>query len=122
MPLASVSQASGKPSLGDPSGTWRGHSECTIKDSPCHDETNIYRFSKIAGKPGTFTGVGSKIVDGKEVVMGTLEWSYDPQKQSLTSSIPTGTFLLNINGDTIEGSILLPDHTVFRRIHLEKEK
>src|ERR1700722_338287 len=48
-------------------GTWRGNSECVLKNSPCRDEINVYRFSEIAGKPGWFSGIGSKLVDGKEV-------------------------------------------------------
>jgi len=50
-------------------GVWRGHSECAVKNSPCHDEVNVYRFSKIAGDANKFSGATSKIVDGKEVVM-----------------------------------------------------
>ena len=48
-------------------GTWRGNSECVLKNSPCRDEINVYRFSEIAGKRGWFCGIGSKLVDGKEV-------------------------------------------------------
>lgn len=102
-------------------GTWRGHSECIRKNSPCHDEVNVYRFSEIAGKPGRFSGVGSKIVDGKEIVMGTLEWNYDAEKHSLESETSAGTFRLIVDAAKMDGSLTLPDKTVYRRIHLERE-
>ena len=102
-------------------GTWRGHSECARKNSPCHDEVNVYRFSEIAGKPGRFSGVGSKIVDGKEIVMGTLEWNYDAEKHSLESENSGGTFRLIVDTAKMDGSLTLPDKTVYRRIHLERQ-
>lgn len=100
-------------------GIWRGHSTCMVKDSPCHDEINIYRISRLAGKPGLITVTGGKIVDGKEVVMGSGEWKYDMQKHTLDS--PNGDIHLTIEGDKLEGALTLPDHTVYRRIYLKKE-
>jgi hypothetical protein len=52
-------------------GTWRGHSVCLVKSSPCHDEVNVYRFSKLPGKPASFSLTASKVVDDKEIVMGS---------------------------------------------------
>ena len=103
-------------------GTWRGHSECARKNSPCHDEVNVYRFSEIGGKPGTFFGVASKIVNGREVVMGTLDWTYDPEHHVLESKIERGKFRLVVNGNKIEGTLRLTDNTLYRRIHLERSK
>jgi hypothetical protein len=103
-------------------GTWRGTSECMQADSPCHDEVNVYRFSEIGGKPGTFSGVASKIVDGKEVVMGTLDWTYDSEHHILESKIEGSKFRLVVNGNKIEGTLRLTDNTLYRRIHLERSK
>src|SRR5579859_3573922 len=64
-------------------GTWRGNSECAVKNSACHDETNVYRFSELAAQPGWFSGNGSKVVNGKEVSMGTLHWQYDAKSHIL---------------------------------------
>ncbi|HKW89446.1 MAG TPA: hypothetical protein VJN21_11895 [Candidatus Acidoferrales bacterium] len=58
-------------------GTWRGASTCMVKDSPCRDEINVYHISAVAGKPDTFSVVGTKIVEGREVVMGTTEGNQD---------------------------------------------
>jgi hypothetical protein len=102
-------------------GTWRGNSECVLKNSPCRDEINVYRFSEIAGKPGWFSGIGSKLVDGKEISMGTLEWKYDAEKHMLRSENSGATFRLVVDGSTIEGSLTLADNTVYRRIHLKKD-
>jgi hypothetical protein len=55
-------------------GVWRGHSVCTDKNSACHDEVNVYRFGAVTGKPNSFTVTASKVVDGKEIVMGSGEW------------------------------------------------
>jgi hypothetical protein len=103
-------------------GIWRGHSECAVRSSSCRDEENVYRFKDLPGKPGWFSGAGSKIVNGQEVLMGTLEWRYDPAKRELVSKSPAGSFRLVADGDKMEGTLTLADKTVFRRIHLEREK
>jgi hypothetical protein len=81
---------------------------------------NVYRFSEVAGKPGWFSGVGSKLVNGKEISMGTLGWSYDAEKHILRSENSGATFRLVVNGSSIEGSLTLADNTVYRRIHLRR--
>jgi hypothetical protein len=101
---------------------WRGHSECAVAQSACHDETNVYRISDAAGKPGWYSVTGGKIVGGKEVVMGTSEWKYDTESHSLTNDSPAGSFKLVINGDVMQGTLMLKDGTVYRRIDLKREK
>lgn len=104
------------------SGTWRGNSECVVKNGPCHDETNVYRFSEVAAQPDWFSGTGSKVVNGKEVSMGTLNWQYDAKSHILESKNPNGVFRFVVGDDKMEGTLLLPDATVYRRIHLTKVK
>jgi len=104
------------------SGTWRGNSECAVKNSLCHDETNVYRFSELAAQPGWFSGNGSKVVNGKEVSMGTLHWQYDAKSHILEGKNPNGVFRFVVGDDKMEGTLLLPDATVYRRIHLTKVK
>jgi len=101
-------------------GTWRGSSECVQSESPCHDEVNVYHFAEMPGKPGTFSGAADKMEDGKEVVMGTLEWTYDPDRHTLESKIPRGTFRLVVSGNKMEGTLRLTDNTLYRRIHLQR--
>ena len=104
------------------SGTWRGNSECVLKNSPCHDETNVYRFSEVAARSGWFSGSGSKVINDKEISMGTLDWQYDAKNHILESNNPHGVFRFVVHDDKMEGTLLLPDGTVYRRIHLTKEK
>lgn len=101
-------------------GTWKGTSECVQAGSPCHDEVNVYRFTEIAGKPNTFSGTGSKIVDGKEVVMGTLEWTFNPQYHCLEAEVSGSTFRLILMGNKMEGTLRTADNIIYRRIHLER--
>ena len=101
-------------------GTWRGTSECVQSDSPCHNEVNVYRFSEIAGQPNRFTGTGSKIVDGKEIEMGTLEWTFNPEYHALETEISGNTFRLILMGNRMEGTLKTANIIIYRRIHLQR--
>ena len=104
-------------------GVWRGTSECLVKDSPCHDETNVYRITAIAGKSYRYKVAGSKIVEGQEILMGpTLNWDYDLGTHTLTFAVGNGHFWLKVDGDTMDGGLMLADMTVYRKIHLERVK
>ena len=100
-------------------GVWQGHSECAVKNSPCHDEINVYRFSRVADDANKFSVTASKVVDGKEVVMGSNEWKYDEKKQVLECERPS--IQLTIHEDKMKGALRLEDGTVFRRIYLQKK-
>src|SRR5215467_478866 len=84
-------------------GVWRGHSECAVKNSPCHDEINVYRFSKIAGRENAFSVTASKVVDGKEIAMGNSEWKYDEKEQVLECDRPS--IQMAIHGGKMEGAL-----------------
>ena len=71
-------------------GTWRGDSPCVEKDTACHDEEVAYRFTK-EGK-GTYSVSADKIVDGKPVNMGTLEFRYDEAQHLLTCEYGQGVW------------------------------
>jgi hypothetical protein len=103
-------------------GVWRGNSVCQVKDSPCHDETNVYRITAIAGKAGAYSVSGSKVVDGKEIGMGSSEWHYDAAKHELVSSMPAATLRFIVDGDKMDGTLTLLQGTVYRKIHLVKGK
>lgn len=100
-------------------GVWRGHSECAVKNSPCHDEVNVYRFTRIAGRANAFTVTASKVIAGKEAVMGTAEWNYDEKKQVIECENPS--IQLAIHEDRMEGALRFEGGTVYRRIFLKKE-
>jgi len=103
-------------------GVWRGHSVCMVKNSPCHDEVNVYRVSIIREKPGVFFVSGNKVVDSKEEAMGTGEWTYNSGTHLLTYEFPRGLFRLKVEGEKMEGDLKLPDGTLYRQIFLEKDK
>jgi hypothetical protein len=101
-------------------GTWRGDSLCVEKGTACHDEVAVYRIATIPGKPGFLLVTGGKVVDGKEIVMGTGEWRYDSAKRTLSVELPRGVITLKAEGDKLEGTFVLPDKTVLRRITLKR--
>lgn len=103
-------------------GTWRGDSVCVQRGTSCHDEIAVYRIAAIPGKRGYFMVTGGKVVDQKEIVMGSGEWRYDNGKHTLTGELPKGVITLKIVGDNIDGTFTLPDKTVLRRITLKKSK
>jgi hypothetical protein len=103
-------------------GTWRGDSLCVEKGGACHDEIAVYRIAAVPGKPGYLLVTGGKVVDGKEIVMGSGEWRYDNNKHTLTVELPRGVITLKADGDKLEGTFTLPDKTILRRITLKKSE
>lgn len=103
-------------------GTWRGDSVCVEKGTSCHDEIAVYRIAIIPGKPDYLRVTGGRIVEGKEIVMGSGEWRYDSGRHSLTGDLPKGVITLKMDGDRIAGTFTLPDRTVLRRITLKKSE
>jgi hypothetical protein len=101
-------------------GTWRGESLCVEKGTACHDEVAIYRIAAIPGKPGYLMVSGGKVVDGREIVMGTGEWRYDSVKRTMSVELSRGVITLKADGEKLEGTFALPDKTVLRRISLKR--
>jgi hypothetical protein len=98
---------------------WRGHSVCVDKNGPCHDEVNVYRFSRVTANSNEFSVTASKVVDGKEIVMGSGSWKYDEKTRTVETEKPL--IRLTIDGKKMEGALSLADGTAYRRIYLEKE-
>jgi hypothetical protein len=103
-------------------GTWRGNSVCAVAQSACRDEVNVYRFSEIAAKPNHFFCTGAKILDGKEIVMGRGEWTYDASKHVLQTLTSNPRIRLTLDEEKLDGALSLPDGTIYRRIHLKKNR
>jgi len=100
-------------------GDWKGESICQVKNSPCHDETVVYHISKEKG-PGKFQIIADKIVDGKMVNMGTLDFTYEEENKALVCTFKNGTFRLIIAGNKMEGTLVTADKILYRRISLLK--
>jgi len=110
-------------------GDWSGESICVNKEKfpACNDEQVIYHVALSSGKSDTVTITADKIVNNKPVTMGTFDFVYDAQSQTLTSDFKNGNvhiiFELAVKGDVIEGTLAtLPDKTLVRRIKVKKDK
>jgi len=68
------------------------------KGTSCHDEIAVNRIASIPGKRGYRMVAGGKVVDGKEIVVGTGEWRYDTAKHTLTVELPRGVITLKKSG------------------------
>jgi hypothetical protein len=54
--------------------------------------------------------------------MGVGDWTYDRVARALTWEIPRGTWKLVVEGNAMNGTLVVPENVVFRRIHLTKSK
>ncbi len=111
--------AQGKPAI---AGIWRGQSSCEQKQSACREETVVYRFSPLQDEPGSFSVSADKIVDGKAVNIGTLEFRYVEDQHALVCEYAQGVWRLSVDGEKIEGTLTRPDGSLFRRVALHKEQ
>jgi hypothetical protein len=101
-------------------GNWTGESICQVKESACHDEKALYIIAK-SDTPDKVSITADKIVDGKPVVMGTMDFSYDPKTGVLFAEYKYGVWKLTVKGNKIEGTLTTPDKVVFRRVTLTKQ-
>jgi hypothetical protein len=102
-------------------GDWRGDSICVVRPSACHDEKALYHVKKLGDQPNRYSIQADKIVDGKAEMMGTMECTYEPQKHLLQCSTPRLVLNLTQNGKSLNGTMNLPDGTVWRNITLKKD-
>jgi hypothetical protein len=120
--IAAASQlmfAQGKPAI---AGIWRGQSFCEQKESACREETVVYRFSPLPDRPGSFPVSADRIVDGKAVNMGTLEFRYVEDQHALVCEYAQGVWRFSVDGAKMEGTLTRPDGSLFRRVVLHKEQ
>jgi hypothetical protein len=101
-------------------GHWSGESICQVKNSPCHDEKVIYHLAK-SKEPGKVNVSADKIVDGSPVNMGSIEFLYDKENRTLISESTSGVWKFMVHGKSMEGTLTLPDKTLYRRVILRKE-
>jgi hypothetical protein len=101
-------------------GDWRGDSICMVRPSACNDEKALYHFKKMDA-PNRFLVQADKIVNGQAVEMGTMECDYAPEKHALTCSTPKLVLHLTLKGKALDGTMNLPDGTLWRNISLKKD-
>jgi hypothetical protein len=102
-------------------GVWKGTSLCQLKNSPCHDENVVYHISKN-GSANSYQVDASKIIDGKEDEMGTLNLTFDPRLKILflVDSVKQVRWEFRINGKEMHGT-LISKGKLFRIMDLKKE-
>lgn len=102
-------------------GTWRGESKCMVTPSACRDEHSVYRIAAVAQSPTKVTLTANKLVDGREVSMGTSECSFSRETHALTCPLPDGKAIhFELKGDSLNGTMTLSDGTVWRKIALRR--
>jgi hypothetical protein len=106
---------------GAPVGTWRGTSLCTVKPSACNDETVVYHVARAAGG---LEVEADKIVDGKELNMGTLSCTWDRPSRTMACAFAKGVFRFVIDADDrrMTGTLTLTDGTLFRKITADRSR
>ena len=114
-------QPSITPSDSSPIGAWRGDSTCLVRPSACTDEDSKYRFAADDSTPDRVRLTAAKVVNDREVVMGTSDCRYDSQKQALDCPLPNDTAMhFDVNGSTMTGTMKLRDGTLWRKIALQR--
>src|SRR5262249_12687846 len=102
-------------------GNWSGESLCQAKNSPCQDEKVVYHISQ-SREPGKVKVSADKIVDGKVINMGTLDFTYDKRDGTLVNETSGRVWKFTVKGNTMQGALTLPDKTIYRRVTLNKEQ
>ena len=109
-------------------GTWRGSSVCVDRQAApaCTDEQVIYEIGASPGQPNMVTVSADKVVDGKRVSMGVLDFTHDAKSGSWTTELETprmhALWRLTVSGTTLTGTMtLLPFKAVVRRMALRKD-
>jgi hypothetical protein len=102
-------------------GDWTGDSICQVKNSPCHDEKVVYHIVK--GSDLDHVRVSAdKIVDGRAINMGTGDYTYNRSNSTLLNETAGRVWKFTINGNRMEGTLTMPDNTVYRRVTLKKKE
>src|SRR5260370_25514680 len=98
-------------------GVWKGDSVCQIKDSPCHDEASVYYVSK-GTEPNGFQMKMNKMVDGKEVTMGTVNCKAGANSGSYVCRLnDLSTWTWRLDKDVLDGELQYRGK-LYRKIHL----
>ena len=108
-------------------GTWRGSSVCVDRQAApaCNDEQVVYEIRGMPGKPNMVTVKADKIVDGKRVPMGDLDFTHEAKSNSWITEFENprvhALWRLAVSGTTMTGTMmLLPSKVVVRRMDLRK--
>ncbi|HKQ03775.1 MAG TPA: hypothetical protein VJ464_01485 [Blastocatellia bacterium] len=106
-------------------GTWKGESLCVGNHPACKNEVVVYRFEAVTGKAGVVVLLADKIIEGRRVPMGKLEFQNDEAKGELTCEFTRGQthglWQFTVTGGRMEGTlVLLPERELVRRVLVKK--
>src|SRR4030081_215465 len=99
-------------------GTWRGTSQCGVGLPACRDEIVVLRIVPSPQIAGGYSVTADKIVEGRVITMGTLEFRYDEGTSTLTSNQPQGRWVLHVDGAKMSGTLTTPQGAVARVLAL----
>jgi hypothetical protein len=102
-------------------GNWKGTSVCQVINSPCHDEIVVYHISNDSSNH-SYTDDAGKIVNGKEMDMGTLKFSFNAQQKLLylTDSVAQIKWEFKVSSNKMHGT-LISKGNLFRVVDLKRE-
>lgn len=113
--LAREASAQASTAAGNAVGVWRGTSLCRVHPSPCHDESVVYRITRMNASDSLSIDA-RKIVNGQEEEMGVIACLPGASVAQLTCAMPNGVWRFTIRGDSLVGELRLPDNRKYRDI------
>ena len=100
-------------------GDWKGTSICTVKNSPCRDESVIYHITE-PDAAGAVTINADKIVAGQPERMGQFDCKFDAKASVITCSMPKGEWRFTVTGSKMSGTLRLSDGTLYRNVAVQR--
>ena len=118
-----------KVAIDDILGDWAGESKCVGSNPSCHDEIVVYHLTRSKADSAKVHLSADKIVNGKPEFMGEFDFTFDPDKGTLTAEfkIPRtggkGVWFLTVNRDDMEGTLTVyPENEIGRKIKVAAKK
>ena len=108
-----VGPTSGQQST-SPLGRWVGESHCVGPHPACHEEHVIYQVDSPG--PHRFTLDGSRVAGRDTVDMGALSCAGTGGEPAIICHIPSGAWRFSVVQGHLEGSLVLNDSTIVRRV------
>ena len=109
-------------------GVWRGTSICTkvVGNEACNDEIVVYEFVNHGHSVDTVTMRANKVVNGKVVPMGDLDFTYKPRQKRWTGEFQNSRvhilWSFELHGNQLTGTCAdLPSLLVRRNVSASKD-
>lgn len=109
-------------------GTWNGTSTCVNRQvaPACKDETVVYEVRR-SEEPDSAVLAADKIVDGKRLPMGELEFVYSKKdgcwRSELTTPRVQGVWCLVVDGNNMTGNLRVqPENAEVRKVQLTRAR